>query len=282
MTKMYTEVASRYDHITLILPPEQNIDVKKAQGNGSYKGTVLTFKNKDGDVESAKMAQAWLDNRYQEGLKAFIAGMTVGGKYTIIKTKVVDMTKEDYEALDDKKGVGNWGVKQILDGHVIPDGMGRPASAPAASGAPRTGGSGQTYGKRDNTGVETGHALNGAMRFLGGKATLEDIVTTAKTVHDITSQMKKEYAAANPDMSEYDCGAAVGNAVLNALEIAAARKKTLADVPGIAKKWLAEAVPAIVAHIKPPKVEEKAPEPASEVNEPMSESSEEDDDSIPF
>lgn len=282
MTKMYTEVASRYDHITLILPPEQNIDVKKAQGNGSYKGTVLTFKNKDGDVESAKMAQAWLDNRYQEGLKAVIAGMTVGGKYTIIKTKVVDMTKEDYEALADKKGVGNWGVKQILDGHVIPDGMGRPASAPSASGAaPRTGGSGQTYGKRDNTGVETGHALNGAMRFLGGKATLEDIVATAKTVHDITSQMKKEHAAANPDMAEYDCGAAVGNAVLNALEIAAARKKTLADVPGIAKKWLAEAVPAIVAHIKPPKVEEKAPEP--EVNEPMSESSDEEDlSNVPF
>lgn len=278
MTKMYTEVASRYDHITLILPPEQNIDVKKAQGGGSYKGTVLTFKNKDGDVESTKMAQAWLDNRYQEGLKAFIAGMTVGGKYTIIKTKVVDMTKEDYEALADKKGVGNWGVKQILDGHVIPDGMGRPA-APVA----RTGGSGQTYGKRDNTGVETGHALNGAMRFLGGKATLDDIVTTAKTVHDITSQMKKEHAAANPDMSEYDCGAAVGNAVLNALEIAAARKKTLADVPGIAKKWLAEAVPAIVAHIKPPKVEEKAPEPEPEVNEPMSESSDEEDLSdVPF
>ncbi len=280
MTKMYTEVASRYDHITLILPPEQNIDVKKAQGHGSYKGTVLTFKDKDGDVESAKMAQAWLDNRYQEGLKAFIAGMTVGGKYTIIKTKVVDMTKEDYEALADKKGVGNWGVKQILDGHVIPDGMGRPA-APAA----RTGGSGQTYGKRDNTGVETGHALNGAMRFLGGKATLEDIVTTAKTVHDITSQMKKEHAAANPDMSEYDCGAAVGNAVLNALEIAAARKKTLAYVPGIAKKWLAEAVPAIVAHIKPPKVEEKAPEPTPEpeVNEPMADSNDSSvDDDIPF
>lgn len=274
MTKMYTEVASRYDHITLVLPPEQNIDVKKAQGNGSYKGTVLTFKNKDGDVESAKMAQAWLDNRYQEGLKAFIAGMTVGGKYTIIKTKVVDMTKEDYEALADKKGVGNWGVKQILDGHVIPDGMGRPAA--------RTGGSGQTYGKRDNTGVETGHALNGAMRFLGGKATLDEIITTAKTVHDITNQMKKEHAVANPDMSEYDCGAAVGNAVLNALEIAAARKKTLADVPGIAKKWLAEAVPAIVAHIKPPKVEEKAPEPEPEVNGPMSESSDEDDDGIPF
>ena len=281
MTKMYTEVASRYDHITLILPPEQNIDVKKAQGNGSYKGTVLTFKNKDGDVESAKMAQAWLDNRYQEGLKAFIAGMTVGGKYTIVKTKVVDMTKEDYEALADKKGVGNWGVKQILDGHVIPDGMGRPAAQAA-----RTGGTGQTYGKRDNTGVETGHALNGAMRFLGGKATLDDIVTTAKTVHDITSQMKKEHAAANPDMSEYDCGAAVGNAVLNALEIAAARKKTLADVPGIAKKWLTEAVPAVVAYIKPPKVEEKAPKseptPKPEVNEPMSESSDEDDDSIPF
>lgn len=283
MAKLYTEVASRYDHITLILPPEQNIDVKKAQGGGSYKGTVLTFKNKDGDVESTKMAQSWLDNKYQATLKGFISLMEVGKQYTIVKVKTVDMTKEDYEALEDKKGVGNWGVKQILEGHVIPEGMGRPASTAAPS-------ANKPYvpAKRDTSGIETGHALNGAMRFLGGKATVESIIESAKVVHDITSTLKKEYAEANPGLSDYDSGAAVGNAVLNAIDIAVARKKALTDVPDIARKWLKEVVPAVAEHVKPaPKSEVKQevkpePEVAEEALPAVEAAPSDDFDDAPF
>lgn len=283
----YVEVASAYDHVE-VMQVKQNVDVKKAVGNGSYKGTTLLVQPKDGsDPKTVKIAQNWLDIEYptQQALKAKIAGLKVGDQITVVRNKTVkDMEKEEYDALDKeaRKVTGNWGVKEILDGYVIPEGHERPAA--------RTGGtSGQTFGgKRDTTGIETGHALNGAMRFLGGKASVEDYVATAKEVHNITAELKAEYAAANPGMSDYDSGAAVGNAVLNALEIAAARKKGLDVVPGIARKWLAEAVPAIVAHIKPPKVEEKAPEPVKEEEPVVDEAQaadEEDDDSfddIPF
>lgn len=275
MAKLYTEVASRYDHITLILPPEQNIDVKKAQGGGSYKGTVLTFKNKDGDVESTKMAQAWLDNKYQATLKGFISLMEVGKQYTIVKVKTVDMTKEDYEALEDKKGTGNWGVKQILEGHVIPEGMGRPAAAPSVAG--------KAYEPFDIASVEMLHAMNGAMRFLGGKATVENIIETAKSVHDITIALKKEYAAANPSLTNKEVGNRSGNAVLNAIDIAVARKKALTDVPDIARKWLKEVVPAVAEHVKPTPKPEAKPEVAPDVKEDVVEAAPVNDiDDIPF
>lgn len=275
----YDIVASSYVQCK-VMEVEQDIDVKKAQGGGTYRGTAITVKV-DGVAETIKIAQKWLDASYQAELKAKIATLRPGQEITIVKVKKTgNIELSAYQALskDEQKTMANWGVSEILDGHVAPQ------QKPRAAAGGNGGISGQSYGKKDTTGIETGHALNGAMRFEGAKATLEVLVETAKGVHDITAALKAEYAKANPDMSDYDAGAAVGNAVLNALEIAAARKKPLADVPAIARKWLAEAVPAVKAHIKPapaPKEEEPAVEETPEA--PAVETSEDFDDSdLPF
>ena len=274
----YDIVATSYVQCK-VMEVEQDIDIKKAQGGGTYRGTAITVKV-DGVAETIKIAQKWLDASYQAELKAKIATLRPGQEVTIVKVKKTgNIELSAYQALskDEQKTMANWGVSEILDGHVAP--QQKPRAASGGSGT-----SGQAYGKKDTTGIETGHALNGAMRFEGAKATLEVLVETAKGVHDITAALKAEYAKANPDMSDYDAGAAVGNAVLNALEIAAARKKPLADVPAIARKWLAEAVPAVKAHIKPapaPKEEEPAVEETPEA--PAVETSEDFDDSdLPF
>lgn len=144
------------------------------------------------------------------------------------------------------------------------------APVPAASG-------GYSGGSKDKSGVEIGHALNGAMRFLGGKAKPEEIIEAAKRVHTITDTLKKEYRAANPKMSEYDSGAAVGHAVLNSLELAVARKKTLDDVEGIARKWLAEVVPAVADFVK----NGNKPEAPTPAERPVNEAGAADVDDIP-
>lgn len=71
--------------------------------------------------------------------------------------------------------------------------------------------------KKDNSGVETGHALNGAMNLLGGKMTdPEEYLELAKKVHDITVKVKAKHKENNPDLDDYSVGASAGNAVLNA------------------------------------------------------------------
>lgn len=270
----YDIVATSYVQCK-VMEVEQDIDVKKAQGGGTYRGTAITVKV-DGVAETIKIAQKWLDASYQADLKAKIATLKPGQEITVVKVKKTgNIDLAAYNALDrdTQKTMSNWGVGEILDGHVAPQ------AAPRTQAGGNSG-SGQSYGKKDTTGVETGHALNGAMRFEGAKATLETIVATAKRVHDITTALKAEYKAANPDLSDYDAGAAVGHAVLNSLEIAAARKKTLDDVTGIARKWLAEAVTAVQAHVKPAPAP-KAEEPAAQV--PEAPAADEDlDDDIPF
>ncbi len=272
----YDIVATSYVQCK-VMEVEQDIDVKKAQGGGTYRGTAITVKV-DGVAETIKIAQKWLDASYQAELKAKIATLRPGQEITVVKVKKTgNIELSAYQALskDEQKTMANWGVSEILDGHVAPQ------QKPRAAFGGNGGTSGQSYGKKDTTGMETGHALNGAMRFEGAKATLEVLVETAKGVHDITAALKAEYAKSNPDMSDYDAGAAVGHAVLNALEIASARKKPLADVPAIARKWLAEAVPAVKAHIKPapaPKAEEPVTEEADEA--PAVEDF--DDSDIPF
>lgn len=72
---------------------------------------------------------------------------------------------------------------------------------------------------RDTSGMEIGHALNGSFSFYNHKKTVKDseVIETAKLVHDITSELKKEWAEeTGMDETSYDVGATVGHAVLNA------------------------------------------------------------------
>lgn len=278
----YHEIQSRYDHLNVI-SVKLNADIKKAQGTGTYKGSVINAETKDGEVEQVKVAQAYLDNSYQAELKASFAAIKVGDKITVIKAKTTKLSKEAYEALsdDEKKKNANWGVKAIIQGHVVPDGMSRP-QASNTGGA----GAGQSYGKpKDNTGIKVGHGINGAMRYLGGKAVAESLLDTAKQVHEISLRVEEHVRKSNPKLSDYDIGASAGNAVLNALEIAGARKMALDKVEGLAIKIIEDIAAPLRDYISPKK-EEKAPEPEpEEVNEQEQEQAPEDEDDssdIPF
>lgn len=87
------------------------------------------------------------------------------------------------------------------------------AAGAAGSGGRMTRGS---TGK-DNSGMETGHAINGALNIIraGIKFPAVDL---AKVVHDVTVKVKASERAKeeNKGMSDYDVGASVGHAVLNA------------------------------------------------------------------
>lgn len=82
-----------------------------------------------------------------------------------------------------------------------------PKSAPGQS----------SFKKRDMTGMETGHALNGALELIRGGSSNEDAFELSKLVHEITVELKAEVAKEKGvDISDYDIGASVGHAVLNA------------------------------------------------------------------
>lgn len=129
--------------------------------------------------------------------------------------------------------------------------------------------------KRDNTGVETGHALNGGMNLTRNQV-LSDVVEAAEIVHSVTTTLKKEYAEKNPDMSEYDVGAMVGNAVLNAT-------RNVDDVDQLidtARYILDEIVPKVSAIVKGEVKKPVAKQtPKREQAEPESDAY---DDDIPF
>lgn len=119
-----------------------------------------------------------------------------------------------------------------------------PAAAPAGA-AP--------YKPKDMTGVEVGHAINGAMNVLltfGGDASNDNIVRYAGSVHNVTVKLKKEVAAANPEKSEYDVGASVGHAILNACKLVGLEADFEPTLEGIAVDLLDNVVAPVEKYIK--------------------------------
>lgn len=123
-----------------------------------------------------------------------------------------------------------------------------PAAAGAAPSAPA--------GKRDNSGISCGHALNCAYRILGYKPKdSEEVVEYAKKLHDITKELQGEVKKANPALSDYELGASVGNAILNACGMLT--KTKLGEVKDVAKNILDNESRLILAYVKG----EDVPEP---------------------
>lgn len=165
-------------------------------------------------------------------------------------------------------------------------------------GASQGGGpSGNTYQAkpRDNTGVSTGHSFNGAMNFLttwGVEPSNENIVAYGKKVHNATEKLKAEYAKANPEMSSYDTGAAVGNSILNACKLVGTEVDFEQGIYDLANDFLANVVPEILKHVKgevkqaPPAKVTRAPvkKPAATKAKPVEEEAAEFDDAedLPF
>lgn len=93
----------------------------------------------------------------------------------------------------------------------------RNENAGSQNEAPKSNVGQSSYKKRDTTGMETGHALNGALELVRGGSVVDDEVELAKLVHQITVDLKAEVAKEKGvDVSDYDVGASVGHAVLNA------------------------------------------------------------------
>lgn len=255
----YTEVNSAYDHVEVI-SVKLNYDQKKAVGNGTYKASSILVQPADGsDPKSIKIAQNWLDIDYptQNALREKLAVLKAGDKVTILRNKTVkDMEKEDYDALskDEKKTTGNWGVKEILEGHVIPAGHER--SSPA-SAAPRRGGG-------ENVGMLTNHANNAAGNFMqaqGTKYSADAYNEIAIKMHQITLELKAEYGVTNPlGLDAFEIGNAVGGAVLNAAKLASSLDK----VKALAADLLAKNVAVVREAVSPKKEAAKEEAPAED------------------
>ena len=115
---------------------------------------------------------------------------------------------------------------------------------------------------RNDSGIQLGHSVNGAMNFLitwGVEASNENIISYGKKVHGATEKLKKEHKAANPDMSDYDASASVGNAILNACKLVGTESDFEQGVYEIAKDLLENVVKPLGEFIRAPKEEAKAP-----------------------
>lgn len=111
---------------------------------------------------------------------------------------------------------------------------------------------------KDMSGIQLGHSVNGAMNFLitwGVEASNENIIGYGKKVHGATEKLKKEYKAANPDMSDYDASASVGNAILNACKLVGTDSDFEDGVYSIAKDLLENVVKPLGEFIRAPKVD---------------------------
>lgn len=155
-------------------------------------------------------------------------------------------------------------------------------------------GSGQTYGKkRDTVGIETGHAVNGALELLraGVKGDSFDL---AGLVQSATVTLKAEVAKERGvDVTDYDLGASVGHAILNACrdhsgktvtvdQIIAAARDVLALSDKVAAAIRGNAAPAEKPKATKPKKETAPAQPEPEVQDDTPEPSVDFDDDIPF
>lgn len=109
---------------------------------------------------------------------------------------------------------------------------------------------------RNDTGIQLGHSINGAMNFLitwGVEASNENILSYGKKVHGATEKLKKEHKEANPEMSDYDASASVGNAILNACKLVGTETDFEQGVYAIAKDLLENVVKPLGEFIRSPK-----------------------------
>lgn len=148
-------------------------------------------------------------------------------------------------------------VINLVEGDNAP-----PANKGGASQGGQASGSSYQAKPRNDAGIKLGHSVNGAMNFLitwGVEASNENIISYGKKVHGATEKLQKEHKAANPDMSDYDASASVGNAILNACKLVGTEQDFEQGVYEIAKDLLENVVKPLGEFIRSPKEETKAP-----------------------
>lgn len=155
----------------------------------------------------------------------------------------------------------------------------------------------QSYKKRDNVGIETGHAVNGALELLrnGVKGNAFEL---AGMVQSATVTLKAEVATERGvDVTDYDLGASVGHAILNACKDHSGKAVTIEDLIESAREvlTLSDKVAAAIRgngaseskKEEPKKEDKKEPKKEEPKQEPTPPQDPEDpgmdfDDDIPF
>lgn len=144
-----------------------------------------------------------------------------------------------------------------------------------------------SYKKRDTTGMETGHAVNGALE-LKRSGVKGDVFDLSKIVHEATVTLKKEVAEQKGvDVTDYDLGASVGHAILNACRDFSGKSADTEQLIVAAKEVLAvaEQVTDFIKNggVTEPKEEKKEEvKPKKETKKVVEEPPMDFDDDIPF
>lgn len=160
-------------------------------------------------------------------------------------------------------------ITVIKQGEDTPQGGGGQSNTKQGSGG---------YSPRDNSGMEAGHCINAAYCLLNYKVSdNEEVVEFAKKLHDITASLKKTYKESHPNMSDYDVGASVGHAVLNACRILT--KTKIGEVESYAQSILDEVSTPVLAYIKG---EDPTPKAEEETSTETTTDQDDWDDDIPF
>lgn len=193
---------------------------------------------------------------------------TSGGKTTKVYGEILSLSDTGAVVKDEngnevsvvlnKEQIAQVQVGGRLAGQRAEDGTlsGFKAYGPKGSAGSGAGGSKGGF-KKDNSGMETGHALNGALNLRRSGLTIPPVVEVAKVVHDVTKHLKLDAAndPANKGMSDYDLGAMVGHAVLNATrDIQVGENDNPEEITGkllaYARGLMSEVVPGVSAYVK--------------------------------
>lgn len=191
-----------------------------------------------------------------------------GGKTTKVYGEILSLSDTGAVVKDEngnevsvvlsKEQIAQVQVGGRLAGQRAQDGTlsGFKAYGPKGSAGAGAGGSKGGF-KKDNSGMETGHALNGALNLRRSGLTIPPVVEVAKVVHDVTKHLKLDAAndPANKGMSDYDLGAMVGHAVLNATrDIQVGENDNPEEITGkllaYARGLMSEVVPGVSAYVK--------------------------------
>lgn len=195
---------------------------------------------------------------------------TSGGKTTKVYGEILSLSDTGAVVKDEngnevsvvltKEQIGQVQVGGRLAGQRGEDGSvsGFKAYGPKGSGGSSGSAGGSKGGfKKDNSGMETGHALNGALNLRRSGLTAPPVVEVAKVVHDVTKHLKLDAAQdpANKGMSDYDLGAMVGHAVLNATrDIQVGDNDNQEEITGkllaYARELMSSVVPGVAAYVK--------------------------------
>ena len=161
--------------IVKILDIEQNVEKKKKDGSGSYKVTVVTYKNSSGSKEEKQIMQSSVDK--SDAMKISLGSLDMGDVATL--------------ALEQKEGTKFSNIVGIFVGEV---------SEVSSQLVPYAGGYNSNYSKGgkppfDSSGMQIGNALNNACLLLAHKVCKGTPESVAEDILRLSEKLKARLLA---------------------------------------------------------------------------------------